>query len=296
MVTKKIVGTIALAMLLGQGVFAASNEVYDIADMESISIDENELLRMEAESWEAEEKDLSELMGELNLTQNKQAPIAGEAVMGIRSSIMPNNIRPYDPFAKKRYKNIILGKVYKSKNPFNGYDYYRHITVFNARKKKSKFPGLFSHEEPCHTSSFFFADWGISETLTVTLSSEVKAGSEALGLSASVGMSISKGITISTTRRLQGTAGYTSIHTPMLTSTTYRGKTFIVTYNKSTKKMKYLEASMTQRWSNSYPYNFYLDNQDVLFSVDRTNVRKCPGYEEQDSPDDGAGIYKKAGF
>lgn len=199
-------------------------------------------------------------------------------ISGVRSRIMSNKVRAYDPINRRKYNNVLLGRVYKNNNPFNGYTHWRYITVFNKKRSAERIAYLPSHEEACFDDSFFFAEWSRSRTVTVTL--DAKSGVEAMGLSASVGMSIAEGVTFSTNRRIKATHGVRAIHYPYKVSTTYSGVTYIMTYDSKAKRHGYLSKQPIVR----YPYPFLLTNQDLGFQARRVVVEKC-AVDESDSSD-----------
>jgi len=208
-------------------------------------------------------------------------------ISGFRSRIMTNNVRAYDPINRKRYRNVILGQVYKSRNVLNGYTHWRYITVYNATRSSERVAYLPTHEEACYDDSFFFAEWGESRSITVTL--DAKAGAEGLGLSASVGMSVSQGTTFSTNRRLKATLGVRAVHIPYKLSTTHRGITYIMVYDSKTRKHKYLTkgAGFDRMIGARYPYRFLLTNQDLGFKVKRKVIETCEMDESQASSQKG---------
>lgn len=206
-----------------------------------------------------------------NIFKKAMSPVKSSkaSITGVRSRIMSSNVRAYDPINRKNYSNVLLGQVFTSSNPFNGYSHWRYITVFNKRRAKERIAYLPSHEEACYDDSFFFAEWSKSRTVIVGI--EAKGGVEAMGLSSSVAVSVSEGTTFSTNRRLKATLGVRAIHTPYKVSTTYSGVTYIMTYDSATKKHNYL---MSQGFSN-YPYKFSLDNQDLGFQAERKVLETC---------------------
>lgn len=200
-------------------------------------------------------------------------------VSGVKSKIMTSNVKAFDPFNNVSYTHVLLGEVYKNKNPFKRkYTHYRHVTVYDIEKETERVAYLPTHDEDCHDNSPFMAEWSESKTLTVSLDSKV--GAEGLGLSASVGMSISQGVTYSTSRRIKGVQNVVATHTPMKISETYRGVTYIMGYNSKTKKHFALKAP--NRFQ-SYPYDFQLTNQNLGFRVERKVHEYCEGYRKNDS-------------
>lgn len=208
----------------------------------------------------------------------KSARSSRSNVSGVMSGIMSNNVRAYDPINRKSYTNVLLGKVYRTRLPFQSYTHYRYITVYNKYSKAERIAYLPFHEEGCHDNSPFMAEWGESRTVTVTL--EAKTGAEAMGLSASVGMSISEGTTFSTSRRIKGVLNVRARHIPIKLSETHQGVTYLMGYNSKTKKHFTLNASNGERLiGTSYPYRFKLDNQNVGLRVKREVLEYCPGYD-----------------
>lgn len=197
---------------------------------------------------------------------------------------MTNRVRAYDPINKVRYQKVVLGKVQRASGFFKNYDYYRYVTVYDVFEQEERIAYLPYVEEACFDDSFFFAQWDESRTITVTLNSSI--GFDKLGLSASVGMSISEGTTFSIGRRLKATKGLRARHYPYKRSEEHEGVTYIQTYNSKTKKYGYLTQSLYDSWTNSYPYDFYLDNQNVGFIAKREVLEKCEGYEGDKTDND----------
>ena len=269
----KIVFTVGLQLLLLNTNAAAITSEAELDEMELVEENESVFLH------DSEQGIFEDVL--------KSAVSHRANVMGRRSRIMSNNVRGYDPINRKSYRNVLLGPVYKKTNPFSsGYTHWRYVTVFNATRSSERVAYLPTHEEACYDDSFFFAEWGESRTVTVTL--DAKTGVEGMGLSASVGMSVSEGTTFSTNRRLKATLGVRATHIPYKISTTYRGKTYIQTYNTKTKKHGYLTRNaLYGRTRATYPYKFMLTNQDLGFSVKRKIIETCEVDESQASSNKG---------
>lgn len=208
---------------------------------------------------------------------------------GKRPPGMTNRVRAYDPINKVKYQKVVLGEVQKATGFFKSYDYFRYVTVYDAFEEEERIAYLPYVEEACFDDSFFFAQWDESRSITVTLSSSI--GFEKLGLSASVGMSIAQGTTFSIGRRLKATKGIKARHYPFKRSESHEGVTYIQTYNSKTKKYGYLAQSIYDSWTDSYPYEFYLDNQNVGFVAKREILEKCEGYDEESKEDDTHAIF-----
>lgn len=194
---------------------------------------------------------------------------------------MTDNVRAYDPINKDNYEKVLLGKVQKETGYFKDYDYWRYVTVYDVFTSEEQVAYLPYFEEACFDDSAFMAQWGESRSVRVTLKSEL--GFSKLGLSASVGMSIETGMTFSTARRIKATKNIRARHYPYKLSDAFEGVTYVLTFNSKTKKYGYLLPSRMQKWNDSYPYEFYLDNQNVGFMSKREVVEYCPGYEKTGS-------------
>ena len=190
---------------------------------------------------------------------------------------MTDQVRAYDPINKDSYQKVLLGKVNKESGMFSNYDYWRYVTVYDVFEEEERIGFLPYFEEDCFDDSSFMAQWGESRSIKVTLKSDI--GFAKLGLTASVGMSIEQGTTFSTARRIKATLGLKARHYPYKLSDTYEGVTYIQTYNTKTKKYGYLLPSYMDKWTNSYPYDFYLDNQNVGFKAKREIVEYCQDYQ-----------------
>lgn len=189
---------------------------------------------------------------------------------------MKSKLRAYDPINKVSYEKAIAGPVYVETSLFANYHVWRYVTVYDVHKTSERVAYLPYFEEECHDNSFFMAEWGESRSFKVTLKSDL--GFSKLGLSASVGMSIEQGTTFSSSRRIKATEGIRARHYPVKLSDTYEGITYIQTYNTKTKKYGYLVPNMLERAFDTYPYDFYLDNQNIGFKADREVLEYCPGY------------------
>jgi len=195
-----------------------------------------------------------------------------------RNAIPSKTWRAYDPINKDWYKKSIVGKTYKSSNPFANYHYWRHITVYNVFSDTEQLSYLPWYEEQCFESSYRMASWQETRSFKVSLSSTV--GAEGLGLKASVSMSIESGVSFSTTRNIMATKGVQARHYPYKYAEEWEGVTYIQTYNKTTKKYGYLAKSATEQIFGGYPYEFYLDNQNMGFQIKREIIKKCDEYQE----------------
>ncbi len=180
----------------------------------------------------------------------------------------------YDPINKKKYQKAVIGRVFKSVNPFNGYDYYRYKTVYNKKELLERMTNLPYHYEACHEDNYEIANW--EEARTITVSVEAGVSFEYLGFGASVKSSIEYGVTLKTSRSIKATLGIEAKHYPYQASEELSGVTYIQTYSKG-GEVQYLLPD----WSDAglYPYNFFLDNQNVGFIVKREIMKKCPEYD-----------------
>ena len=222
-------------------------------------------------------------------------------ITGEKSQLMTSNVSGKDPFTGKRYKNVMLGAVNKTKRFFNkDYTHWRYITLFNIEKKDERVGFLPFFHEDCHDDSFFMAEWGESRTLTVKLESQV--GAEQLGISASVGMSISQGTTFSTTRRIKAVKGIEAKHYPYSYTETHTGTTYVMVYDQNSGDYDILRPRGFRKFSlaikGGYPYPYKLDNQNIGFHVKREILQNCevaPGNanEEENVNDDGREYYNQ---
>lgn len=219
----------------------------------------------------------NEAEGMVNITIDNDLVIIEEDFEKGKRPAMTDRVRAYDPINKISYEKVLLGKINKSTGLFSDYDYWRHVTVYDVFQEEERIAYLPYFEEACFDDSFFMAQWGESRSIKVTLKSDI--GVSGLGLSASVGMSIEEGTTFSTARRIKATLNIKANHYPYKLSDTHEGVTYIQTYNKKTKKYGYLRPSYIDRWTNMYPHEFYLDNQNVGFKSKREIVEYCPGYQ-----------------
>ncbi|MGK0367944.1 MAG: hypothetical protein ACI9QD_001084 [Thermoproteota archaeon] len=195
-----------------------------------------------------------------------------------KKAIPSKTWRSYDPIEKNWYSDTIVGKTYKSSNPFASYDYWRYITVYDKEGASEQLAYLPWYEEACWEESFRMAAWQETKTFKVSLTTQV--GAEGLGLSASVEMSIEQGVSFSTTRNVMATKGIAARHYPFKYAEEWEGVTWIQTYNKSTKTYGYLKKSMFEDTFGGYPYDFYLDNQNMGFQIKRDVTKKCDGYSQ----------------
>ena len=105
-----------------------------------------------------------------------------------------------------------------------------------------------------------------------------------IGVSNSVSMSIEAGITFSTSRRVRAVEGIQARHIPYMQSDTWKGVTYIQTYNKESGKYGYLLPSYYDQWFGSYPYKFSLDNQNIGFKAIREIIKTCDSYDPNKDP------------
>tara|TARA_Y100000768_G_C23990087_1_gene691837 strand:- start:6494 stop:7348 length:855 start_codon:yes stop_codon:yes gene_type:complete len=190
----------------------------------------------------------------------------------------PSNrsVRAYDPVNRVSYENVIVGPS-KRAGFLKDYDFWRYVTVYNKETVKERISYLPYFYEECHDDSWRLGGWDESRTVSVTMSSEI--GIKDLGLSMSVGVSVTEGITFSFSRAAKGTAGIEAKHFPYKISETWTGVTYIQTYKRSTNTFGYLRPSIMDGWTNGYPYDFELDNQNVGFRAEREVIRTCEGYD-----------------
>ena len=206
-------------------------------------------------------------------------------------------VRAYDPVNKRRYQKAIAGETFKA-SMFRGYDYWRYVTVYNVETSAERVSYLPYFEESCHDSSFFMAQWGETRTFKVSLTSSVgaKVGVDGLGFESSVSMSIENGVAFSAQRRVQAVKGIEARHYPYKMSDTWKGVTYIQTYDEDSKTYGYLQPSYYDEWFGEYPAKFELDNQNVGFKVKREVIRTCAGYEADEDPVDADELYLKGQY
>ncbi len=140
-----------------------------------------------------------------------------------------------------------------------------------------------AHQQECEDEGWF-GEWSNEHTYSMTLTSGGKIGSEKLGLSFEVSQAVTQGVNTRTTRRIQVSKGLRALHTPFGSSEDWEGKTYIQYYNKKNGDYGHLLSSISDHVQNflgfnGYPWYFYLNNQEFIFKVRRTNVEVCHGYE-----------------
>lgn len=193
-----------------------------------------------------------------------------------------------DPFNGESYQNILVGDDQKLKwneYSFGTITHYRYITLYNSKRnpefRLTNFPAI---QEECHDESWSFGEWSSEYNYSVTLTTGAGIKSEQLGLEASVSYAITHGAAFRTTRRLQGSRGHRAIHVPYGSTEDWQGVTYIQTYNSNTGEVGYLRSSLGDiignfLGANSYPWRFYLNNQNFIFKVKKTEEETCSGYE-----------------
>ncbi len=227
---------------------------YELQDFENVEIDESKLFS--------------------NTKGFKESPIA------------------YDPINKDHYQKVIVGKTFKA-SWYDSYTHWRYVTVYNVKTKAQRISYLPYFEEDCHDNSQFMAQWGETRSFKVTLKSEVGAsvGVGDIGLSSSISMSIEQGVSFSTSRRVRAVEGIQARHYPYMQSDTWEGVTYVQTYNSKKKTYGYLMKSVYNNVFGGYPYEFYLDNQNVGFKVKREIIKKCSNYDPGRDPVKESEIY-----
>lgn len=181
-------------------------------------------------------------------------------------------VKAFDPINEVSYQAVAVGKPFSKSIMFKTY-LARYVTVYDKTRLKERISYLPYHVEQCHDSSFAMASWSESRTISVTLKAEV--GFAQLGFNASIGMSITEGVTMSTNRNIMATAGIEAIHYPMKLSETWEGVTYIQLYDEANDKLLYQAPSRYEEMTESYPYEFYLDNQNVGFMIEREVTGRC---------------------
>lgn len=146
----------------------------------------------------------------------KSIPFNGLKKSG-RSLVFPK------AFKKSGYSDSIEGPIYRSSNPFDGYDYYRYVSYYNIRKVEKRISELPSVFEECHDSHRFSS---YSQSIGVNAMIEASIGIAPLGLKGRIGVDK----TVSVSRNLSGRSGQEAIHTPYMLSERWLGKIYIQTY------------------------------------------------------------------
>lgn len=223
------------------------------------------------------------------LYQEVQEDVLFESSSGFNKSFPSKNVRAYDPVEKKWYDKAIAGKTFRNTglNSFiTSYTHWRYVTVYNVKTTSERIAYLPYFQEECHDNSVFMGQWGESRSMKVTLKTEIGSSVSyaGLGLSASVGMSIEQGVTFSTQRRIRAVEGLQAKHYPYKLSDTYEGVTYIQTYDANKKTYGYLGKSYADQWFGGYPFEFFLDNQNIGLEVKREILNVCEGYDPSTDP------------
>ena len=246
---------------------ASSHAAVDFGDISKAKPAELPAVASELEHFETNENELFERVGDRN--------------KGFGSK----KVRAYDPVNKKYYQKALAGTTFKA-SIFSSYTHWRYVTVYNVKTVEERIAYLPYFQEECHDNSGFMGQWGETRSMKVTLKTEVggSVSYAGIGLSASVGMSIEQGVSFSSQRRIRAVEGIQARHYPYKLSDTWKGVTYIQTYNSSTKKYGYLGKSLIEDWFGGYPYSFSLDNQNIGMSVKREVLKKCAGYDASKDP------------
>ena len=216
--------------------------------------------------------------------------VAGKTLKEKNNVGIPDTIRvsAVDPFTGYKYKNTLIGNTQTLKwNEFSFglITHYRYITLYDAKRnpdfRLSGFPAI---EEECHDEGWSFGEWTseYNYSMTLTVGGGIKLPE--LGLESSVTYAITHGASFRSTRRLQGTKGLRAIHTPYGSTEDWQGVTYIQWYNSQSGEYGILSKSIGDHiesffGGNSYPWRFYLNNQNFIFKVKRTDEEVCKGYE-----------------
>ncbi len=177
----------------------------------------------------------------------------------------------YDPVNKKKYQNVVHGIAQKARSR-SGYNYWRYVTLYNKKRRKDeRITNLPAIKEECHDGGWNFGQWSQQISYQASLTAKVEA--KVLGFGASVAASLTHGSSYTVRRNVNATEGIEAIHTPYLSSKNWSGVSYIQTYNRNSRTIGYLAKR------GSYPYMFRLTQQDLMLKVLRTDVRVCPGYE-----------------
>ena len=213
------------------------------------------------------------------LTEVENVPVMEQELFDFTTNkrMSQSRARAYDPINRVRYEEVIVGPTRRARGLFKSYDYWRYVTVYNSETVRERISYLPYFYEECHDDSWRLGGWDESRTVKVTMKSEL--GISDLGLNASVGVSVEEGVTFSFSRSAKGTAGIEAKHFPYKISETWTGVTYVQTFDSETNTYGYLRPSAIQSWSNSYPHDFELDNQNVGFRAVRRVIKTCENYD-----------------
>ncbi|NDG84661.1 MAG: hypothetical protein EBX52_06435, partial [Proteobacteria bacterium] len=173
-----------------------------------------------------------------------------------------------DPVTGVQYKAVVYGPVERSYNPFSSYSLWRYVTVYRSdfvREAISDLPAI--HQSCFDGGRYPIGNWQISRTISVELRSSLKAGD--IGLGAEISASISQGRTFSLQRALIVPEGIEADYAPVLRQESWRGVTFIQTYEPSNGRLGYIPQSFWDRVWGDYPVPFALGNVSTVFEVER---------------------------
>lgn len=227
----------------------------------------------------------------LTILQNGILTPQGTIAKNNNKNSFPNWPTPNkkDPINGTIYQNILVGPNLKVPwyDPLNRarFDFYRYITLYNsARTPEFLMTNFPSVQEECYDEGWRFAEWSQDVNFEITYTGTV--GAEYLGLSASIQMSIKKGVNYRTSRSLRGTLGLEAIHLPYGSTEDWTGITYIQYYDSSSGDWGFQGKTLLNDTNlTSYPFPFYINNQNFIFKVKRTGVRICPGFEGKISID-----------
>jgi len=207
----------------------------------------------------------------LEIRTSGQAGLEG-AHSGLWMPAFKNPTR--DPVTGGQYKAVIYGPVERSLNPFSSYALWRYVTVYRpefTRESISDLPAI--HQSCFDGGKYPIGNWQISRSISVELRSSLKAGE--IGLGAEISASISQGRTFSIQRSLIVPEGIEADYAPVLRQESWRGVTFIQTYEPSSGRLGYIPRSFWDRVWGDYPVPFELGNVSTVFEVERRNAVKC---------------------
>ncbi len=174
--------------------------------------------------------------------------------MSFRSGIKLPNLEQ-----RRGYSRIMYGPVYRSKNPFNDYDYWRYVTFYNSKTRTERlmdFPRVY---EECQDGPEFSL---YEQSLLVE--AEIESGFSIMEIGISGRIMVNKTVTF--TRSLTGIWGEEAIHTPYIAYESWSGQTLIQTYEIKTRRSTLRRVMRPDFSANSI---------NPLIRVKRSNVQEC---------------------
>ncbi len=185
-----------------------------------------------------------------------------------------------DPIYHQSYDSVLLGPSLKAPSGLS-FDYYRYVTYYNITERTERIHELPIHRQECGDQAEIFATY----TYSYTFSSQINASVTIEGLGLSSTMTAAK--TISTTRNLSAEGHVIAEHTPYFIKQDWSGLTFMQTYQKKSKRIKFITQVRDESspWiqfflpafsHSAYPMNFEVKNADWIFDVEKRVLQKCP--------------------